>query len=56
MKITQYYLINGVEYIAVKEFTLFVEKPDLVPVVSYPRVINIKEQQLILNATRSYDP
>jgi hypothetical protein len=36
MTVTQFYKIRDIEYIAVLNFVLFVERPDLVPIVSYP--------------------
>ena len=51
MSVTQFYTVSGIEYIARKTFILFVAKPDLIPIVAYPRVINLREKTLILNAT-----
>ncbi len=56
MTATQYYVIKDIEYVSKLTFVFIVSKPDLVPVVQYPRVININLQNLTLNATGSYDP
>lgn len=57
MLVTQYYKINEIEYMAVFNFTLFVERPDLLPIINYPQVFNPKEKtNLILDANNSYDP
>ncbi|CDW89366.1 UNKNOWN [Stylonychia lemnae] len=56
MSVTVLYVIGDTEYLAKKSFTLLVQKPDLIPVVSYQSVININEQNVTLDGTASYDP
>ena len=43
MTVTQYYRRNDIEYISVLNFVLFVERPDLVPIIKYPSVFNPRE-------------
>lgn len=59
MSVTQFYVIANIEYISSYSFDLFVERPDLVPVVSYPSVFNPKDKlttTLVLDANNSVDP
>jgi hypothetical protein len=52
MTVTQYYKIKDIEYVAVLNFVLFVERPDLVPVTTYPFVYSPREApMLVLDAS-----
>ena len=53
MQVTQYYTVNSIEYISRLKFVLFVERPDLVPVVIYPQVYNPRDGDLIIDASGS---
>ena len=56
MRITVLYKISGIQYMAKKDFTLFVAKPDLVALISYPNVVNVNKDSIYLDASQSYDP
>lgn len=57
MNVTQYYRVASVEYMAILNFQLFVQSPDLVPVLSYPQVYNPRDSSyLIMESNSSYDP
>ncbi len=43
MTITQYFKRGDIEYISILKFVLFVERPDLVPIMNYPPVFNPRE-------------
>ncbi len=57
MTVTQYYVRNSIEYVAILNFVLFVNTADLVPLVSYPTTFNTREAAfMIVDGNSSYDP
>jgi len=56
MRATTYYKIWGIEYIARTEFTFLVAKNDLISVVDYDQVVNVRQTDLDIDASESYDP
>jgi hypothetical protein len=57
MTVTQYYVRDSIEYVAILNFVLFVNTADLVPVVSYPTTFNTREAAfMIVDGNSSYDP
>jgi hypothetical protein len=57
MSVTQFYRRGDIEYKSILNFVLFVERPDLVPIVNSPTVFSPRElTTLVLDASTSYDP
>jgi hypothetical protein len=57
MSVTQFYRRGDIEYKSILNFVLFVERPDLVPIVNSPTVFSPRElTQLVFDASTSYDP
>jgi hypothetical protein len=56
MFVTVYYTVLEIEYIAQSQFTLLVQTPELIAVVNYPKLINVNNQNLVIDASESYDP
>ena len=57
MSVIQFYRRGDIEYKSILNFVLFVERPDLVPIVNSPTVFSPRElTTLVLDASTSYDP
>lgn len=51
MKITVLYQVGTISYMAKKEFTLFVAKQELIPILKYSSVLNVNQSDLWLDAS-----
>ena len=56
MSVTLYYFHDNVEYIDRENFIIKVSREDLVGVVDYQQVVNVDVDDIILDASDSYDP
>lgn len=54
MKVTQYYRIGSVEYASRYIFNLLIKREYLVPKIDYQPIINLREANLMLDASGSY--